>query len=148
MLRNIRAGRIRHLPGCERGLAALEFAMIAPILLALVFGIVTYGLYFTIMLGVHHAAAEGARAAMAGLSSGERATLAQARVQSVIAAYAPLIPSQSPALAVTAAPDSSGVFKVSVTYNMSNSGLLTYGAFLPMPSAIVAASVTVSNGSY
>ncbi|MFD2138076.1 TadE/TadG family type IV pilus assembly protein [Novosphingobium resinovorum] len=44
---------------CEKGLAALEFALLAPALLALVFGVIVYSIYFTALIGVRQAAAEG-----------------------------------------------------------------------------------------
>ncbi len=142
----IRASAARALASCERGLVALELAIIAPVLLALMFGIVTYSLYFVTVLGVRHAAAEGARAAMAGLSTGERSTLAQARVTTVAAAYGALL---SPAdLDVTAEKDGTGLFRVRVTYDMGTNSILRFGAFLPMPSPTIEASVVVTNGSY
>ena len=62
--------RKSHLPGrllrCEKGMAALEFILIAPALFALIFMIVLYSFYFAALMGVRQAAAEGARAAVAG----------------------------------------------------------------------------------
>jgi hypothetical protein len=51
----------RHLRGAaaDRGAAALEFALVVPVLAVLVFGMIDYGLYFTDSLG----ARDGARAA-------------------------------------------------------------------------------------
>ena len=129
-------------------MVALEFALMVPILLALLVGIVSYALYFTAVLGVRHAAAEGARAAVAGLGTAERSTLAQARALSVIQGYAPLLSTASGALAITAAPDVTGVFRVRVTYNIGGSPFMRFGAIVPMPSGTIDASVLVSNGSY
>ena len=46
----------------RRGIAALEFALVAPLFLVLVFGIVVYGIYFATWIVVTEAASEGARA--------------------------------------------------------------------------------------
>jgi Flp pilus assembly protein TadG len=54
MLRHIRE---------ERGAAAVEFALILPILVLLVFGIVEFSLAFNRQQGLHAAAREGARIA-------------------------------------------------------------------------------------
>ena len=132
---------------CEQGLAALEFALIAPALLMLVFAIIIYSFWFSALLGVRHAAAEGARAAMAGLSATERATLARARAQAVIDGYGALL-SAGGAPDIQAQPDGTGLFKVQVRYDMSRSALSRYANFIPLPSTTLGATVIVTNGSY
>lgn len=139
--------RNRPLLACDKGIAALEFALLAPALLMLVFGIVIYSLYFSSLLGVRHAAIEGARAAVAGLSTAERTSLAQNRAREVINAYGALLSSGSTPV-ITAGADGTGRFRVRVSYDMSGSGIMRYAAFIPMPSSTVSASIVVTNGSY
>ncbi len=130
----------------RRGLAALEFALLAPALLMLAFGVIVYSIYFTAVLGVRQAAAEGARAAMAGLSTVERAGLAQTRALQVLSGYDDLLGGSTPQ--VTALPDGIGVFRVTVSYDMSSSPIMRYGNFVPLPTSDVRASVMVTNGGY
>lgn len=133
---------------CDKGIAALEFALLAPALLALAFSIIVYSIYFTTLIGVRQAAAEGARAAVAGLSSAERVTLARSRAQAVIDSYGSLM-SGSAAAQITAGPGpAAGTFRVQVSYNMTGSPIMRYGAFVPLPDSNVQASVTVTNGGY
>ena len=54
----------------ERGAAALEFALLMPLLLALVFGIIAYGYMFSFRQALSQAASEGARAAVGGPTTG------------------------------------------------------------------------------
>lgn len=143
----IAAETARGLLKCEKGIAALEFVFIAPALLMLVFSVIIYSLYFTAMVGVRQAAAEGARAAVAGLSTSERVSLAQARAQSVITTYGSLLGGAARPQ-ITAAPDTTGTFRVEVSYDMSASPLMRYGNIIPLPSKTVKASVTVTNGGY
>lgn len=49
-------------PSAERGAAAVELALVLPILIFLIFGIVEFGRGFNARLTVTHAAREGARA--------------------------------------------------------------------------------------
>ncbi|GAB6987377.1 TadE/TadG family type IV pilus assembly protein [Nocardioides pyridinolyticus] len=58
------AGRLcrRRVPG-ERGAAAVEFALVVPLLLAILFGIISYGFMLSFRQGLSQAAAESARAA-------------------------------------------------------------------------------------
>ena len=50
----------------DQGAAAVEFALVVPILVFLLFGIIDYGLYFTNSLSVRAGASEGARQASVG----------------------------------------------------------------------------------
>ncbi|UZW57208.1 pilus assembly protein [Sphingobium sp. JS3065] len=140
-------GRVRRLAACNRGLAALEFALLAPALLMLVFAIVLYSFYFAALMGVRQAAVEGARAAVAGLSAAEREALARSRAQAVIDGYGTLLAAGGGPV-IAAAPDATGTFRVRVSYNMSGSPMMRYAAFVPMPSPTVSASIIVTNGSY
>ncbi|MBE3092327.1 MAG: pilus assembly protein [Chloroflexi bacterium] len=51
----------------EKGTSAVEFAIILPILVMLVFGIIQFGLVFNKYIAITHAAREGARLAAVGL---------------------------------------------------------------------------------
>lgn len=62
----------------EKGAAAVEFALVLPIFILLVLGIVTFGLIFKDYLGISHAAREGARWAALGASKAEVETKAAA----------------------------------------------------------------------
>jgi Flp pilus assembly protein TadG len=79
----------RHDP--ERGAAAVEFALVLPLFLLLVFGIVDFSRAFNVQLTLSDAAAEGARA----LATGATATVAED------AARAALQSTAVPASAVT-----------------------------------------------
>ncbi|MDP9223556.1 MAG: pilus assembly protein [Actinomycetota bacterium] len=50
-----------HRQRSERGAAAVEFALVMPILFLLVFGIIEFGFIFNKMLSVTHSAREGVR---------------------------------------------------------------------------------------
>src|SRR4051812_42050175 len=61
----------------DRGAAAVEFALVLPLLLVLVFAIVDFGRAFFIKETLNHAAREGARA----LALGQTAAVARGRAQ-------------------------------------------------------------------
>jgi Flp pilus assembly protein TadG len=134
-------------PAGERGVAAIEFALIAPVLLTLVFGIIGYGIYFCVWIAISEAAAAGARASVAGLTDSERVTLATAAVTNDITAYGPMLTvGNATIVAQDAAGSSGGAFQVSVTYNMSSLGLNLLAGLLTLPTVTPTATVTVSNG--
>lgn len=137
-------GRLLH---CEKGMAALEFILIAPALFALIFMIVIYSFYFAAVMGVRQAAAEGARAAVAGISISQREELATNRANAVIDAYGSLLAAGGGAQPTTISNDPVGTFKVRVTYDISQSTLYDY-SFIPMPPSPIIATTVVTNGSY
>ena len=61
MSRNIARGRLRVLRGRERGAAAVEFALVLPLLIVLLLGIIDFGLYYYNDLQLTHAARDAAR---------------------------------------------------------------------------------------
>jgi Flp pilus assembly protein TadG len=65
------------LRGNERGAAAVEFALVLPILLVLVFGIVDFSRAYGARVTVIHAAREGVRVQALGGTAGQVATATQ-----------------------------------------------------------------------
>lgn len=62
----------------ERGAAAVEFALVLPLLLAFMFGIIAYGVVFAQSLSLGNAARQAARAAVIdGTTCGQVSALAQ-----------------------------------------------------------------------
>jgi Flp pilus assembly protein TadG len=86
----------------QRGAAAVEFALVLPLFLLLVFGIVDFSRAFNVQLTVSDAAAEGARALATGakVADAQQAASAVLRTSAVGAATFPVstaCPSPPPA---------------------------------------------------
>lgn len=71
----------------ERGAAAVEFALVVPLLLLLVFGIISYGMMLSFRQGLTQAASEGARAAAVTLVDADKKSAAAAAVDDALGAY-------------------------------------------------------------
>ena len=80
------AGGVRRAPGRERGAAAVEFALVVPLLLVLVFGIISYGYMLSFRQSISQAAAEGARAAAVAPATADRPAVASAAISNVLGA--------------------------------------------------------------
>jgi Flp pilus assembly protein TadG len=65
--------------GWSAGGAALEFAVVAPVFLALVFGIIDFSRYAVSLISVRQAAAEAVRAASMGRTEAEVQQIARAQ---------------------------------------------------------------------
>lgn len=74
-----RRGLLAARRGWSAGGAALEFAVVAPVFLALVFGIVDFSRYAFSLISVRQAAAEAVRAASLGRTEAEVQQIARAQ---------------------------------------------------------------------
>jgi len=128
----------------REGNAAIEFAIVLPVLVVLIFGIVCYGGYFWMAHNVQELANDAARAAVAGLTDTERQTLAQSEMTAEIANYAVL----SPSLANATYSGSSQFFTVSVSYNAASTPFWALGGLLPMPSKTIVRSASIRLGGF
>ena len=68
--------QLSHVLRDQSGAVAIEFVLIAPIVFALLFGIVTLGYFIGVSHSVHQLAAGAARTSVAGLDEVERNSLA------------------------------------------------------------------------
>lgn len=132
---------------CRRGAAAVEFALIAPLLIAIIFGIVIFGSYLAVVHGVQQLAAEAARSSIAGLSESERSSLAQAYVAANVGAYPLILPSRLTVNAATSTSDTN-VFVVTVNYDASQMFIYSLPAFVPAPPSNISRSAVIPHGGY
>lgn len=128
----------------REGAAAVEFALVGPILVLLLIGIVVYGGWFWMAHSVQSLASEGARAAVAGLDAEERENLARARVDSDVRQQSSLDPALT---TVDVQTDEDGVAVV-VRYDARQHPIMLLGGMLPKPPAIIERSAVIRAGGY
>ncbi|MBR0955215.1 TadE/TadG family type IV pilus assembly protein [Bradyrhizobium canariense] len=132
-------------PSNQSGASAVEFAILLPVFLAIIFGIVVFGSYLTMVHGVQQLAAEAARTSIAGLTNSERNSLATSYVTTNVAGY-PLL--EATKVNVIAAPSGSdpNVYVVTVQYDASSNFIFTLPFTPPMPFPITRSAVIPYGG--
>lgn len=131
---------------CARGASAVEFAMLLPVFLTLVFGIVVFGSYLTMVHGVQQLAAEAARSSIAGMTDSERRNLAASYVTANASTY-PLLAANH--LTVNAAVSTSNANVFVVTVNYDASGMFIYTLpFVPAPPSTIVRSAAIPYGGF
>lgn len=131
---------------CRRAATAVEFAMLLPVFLTLVFGIVVFGSYLAVVHGVQQLAAEAARSSVAGMSDSERSSIATSYVSANIGTYPLITPSNVSVNAATSNADPN-VFVVTVSYNAS--GMFIYSLpFVPAPPSTIVRSAAIPYGGF
>lgn len=143
-VRSLRLSRHSH---CERGSAAIEFALIIPVLLLFVVGGLCYGVYFSVANTVQQIAADTARATVAGLSDDERAAIATQHASQVGKSFALIDPARLTVVTKTssASPD---LYEVVVTYDASKLAIWAFKGLVPLPSQTVVRSAAILRGGY
>ena len=127
-----------------RGTAAVEFALIGPMLCALLLGTAVYGGYFTLANEVQQLANDSARAALAGLSADERRSLASQTMTSALPSYVMVDPDH---VRLDYA-ESGGEMRVAVTYDGGQNPLWAFSQLIPMPSNQLRRSAAVHLGGF
>ncbi len=112
----------------ERGAAAVEFALVLPLLLLLLFGIIAYGYMLSFRGSMSQAAAEGARAAAVSVDASKRESNARAAVEEALQAYGVSCSDPGMACAFDAAPagcaSGTSCFQVRLTYDYDDEPLI------------------------
>jgi Flp pilus assembly protein TadG len=120
---------------CNVGASAVEFALVAPLLLALMLGTVALGSFLGFAHSLQTAASESARAAVAGLDSAERTAIATEAAQRNIASSLLL---RANAVVIDARPDAANpdVFTVTLSYDLNTTLLAVIPRIVPMPQTL------------
>ncbi len=132
---------------CARAASAVEFALVLPLFIVLVLGIVVFGSYLATVHGVQQLAAEAARSSVAGLNDGERQTLATQYVAANAGAY-PLIAASHLVVSAGTSGTGEGVFVVTVDYDASDMFIFALPRFVPSPPSRIVRQAAIPFGGY
>lgn len=123
----------------EAGAAALEFVLVAPLLLALIFGIITFGYAFALQNSLRELAAGAARATVAGLNTTERQSILQTYMAQASTEYV-LLEESRISYAPTFTSGSNAALSLDVDYSLS-------GSIVGIASSLLGISISRLKGS-
>ena len=126
------------------GAAAVEFALVGPLLLLVLMGIFTYGGYFFTAHTVQQITNDAARAALAGLDDSERRDLAVQSVRATIDGQTVLRGD----LASVAVTRSGQMLTVAVTYDAGDDVYWAFQSLLPAPASLISRSASIRLGGF
>lgn len=129
----------------QSGTSAIEFAIVAPVFILLVFGMIAYGIYFGALHSVQQMAADAARTAIAGLDENERKTLAQRYIDLNADGYV-FIDRKKLVVEVKDSDKDSEQFVVSLRYDASQLPIWNLLPMLPLPEKTISRSSTIRVG--
>ncbi|ABI77323.1 TadE-like family protein [Hyphomonas neptunium ATCC 15444] len=131
----------------ESGTAALEFAIISPVFLFMIAGLLAYGIYFGAAHTVQQIAANSARAALAGLDMAEREHLARTTAFASAGTNGLILP-DSMEVQVAAHEDEPTLIFVTVTYDASSLPIWNLGPPLPLPDKTIRSVSVIRAGGF
>ena len=127
----------------REGAAAVEFALVGPLLILLLIAIVVYGGWFLMAQSVQALASEGARAAVGGLDAVERDALARREVTAAVRGVA-----LDPDRTTIEVAEEAGRLRVVVVYDTGDSLVMALGGMLPRPPVVIRRSAVIHVGEY
>lgn len=122
----------------QRGAALIEMAMVLPVLMLLIMGIIVFGEWLACANALQQSANEGARASLSGLSQEERAQTARQTVTDSLSHYDGIDQRK----VVIGVQDDGATVNVTVNYDMSDQPVMKL-PFVPLPDKIVSRSSAV-----
>lgn len=117
----------------ERGAAIVEMALVLPLLLALLMGVLVYGQYFMLAHSVQQAANDGARASIIGLDAADRSAVASRAVSRSLQAV-----DGTHSVAVS---ETTEAITVAVAFTVPQDSLVR-SSFVPSPGNVIRARAT------
>ncbi|ANP85821.1 TadE/TadG family type IV pilus assembly protein [Rhizobium leguminosarum] len=135
---------LQRLPSNERGAAAIEFAIVAPLFLLVVLTMIAYGIYLSASHAVQQLTADAARTAVAGVTSQERSQLVNDFVNQSTIDH-PLLEKNKLHITVTTDPGNANQFTVTAEYDTVNLPIWDLYTF-PLPDHVIRHFATIRMG--
>ncbi|WP_375598693.1 TadE family protein [Devosia sp. Naph2] len=127
------------------GTAAIEFAVLTPVFLLLLTGMLAYGIYFGAAHSLQQMAADAARIAIAGLTEAERNSLVEAYIARNAQAYALIDPARLSHTIGDSVVDPSQ-YVVRLSYDATDLPIWNLYPPLPLPGKTIAYGATIRRG--
>jgi len=131
----------------DAGGSAIEFALIFPVALVFLCGLLAYGLYLGAAHSVQQLAADAARASVGGLNDAERVAIVHAHVTASGANY-PLLRPDRVSVAAQALPADASQFEVKVSFNSEDLPIWLLADLVPLPPKTIERVAIVKRGGY
>lgn len=130
---------------CTKGTAAVEFAILSPIYLLFLFGMIAYGIYLGASHSVQQLASEAARLSVAGLHEAERREMALDYIASHSQGYGLVDPAKL-AITVADSPSDKSRFVVDLRYDARHLPIWNLFDGVVLPSTTIERRSTVRIG--
>lgn len=129
----------------DQGVAAVEFAILTPVFLLMLMGMLAYGIYFGAANSVQQIAADAARTSIAGLSATERDSLVKSFIDGNARDYM-LIDGSKVTYTIGDKPTDASQYVVTVRYDASSLPIWNLNIPLPSPNKVITFTSVIRKG--
>lgn len=129
------------------GTAAVEFAIIAPVFLMMVLGMLAFGIYLGAAHSVRQLVSDVARATISGATEQERQLIATNFIAVNVDNYA-FIEIEDLEISVRDSESVPNQFVVEISYDASELPIWGFSKFVPAPSKTITATAAIVNGGF
>jgi len=127
------------------GTAAVEFAILTPVFILMLTGMLAYGVYFGAAHSIQQLAADAARVSVAGLNANERNLLVGNYLKANAGDYLLIAPAQL-TYSIGDKPGDPGQYLVTLRYDASRLPIWDLYPPLPLPSTTITFTSTIRRG--
>lgn len=131
----------------QSGSIAVEFALVFPVALIFLMGVLAYGIYFGAAHSVQQLAADAARASVGGLDDAERASIASAHVAASGGAY-PLLNAEKISVSAGSLAADPSQFEVRIAFDAEDLPVWALSGLVPLPDKIIERTAVIKRGGY
>ena len=132
---------------CKTGTAAVEFAIIAPLFLMMVLGMLGFGIYLGAAHSTRQLTSDVARATIAGTTEIERQTIAHNFVFQSLKSYA-FLDLEHIDVIVSDSESAPNQFDVQISFRADDLPVWSLMDFVPQPGKVITATATIKNGGF
>ncbi|QKC97750.1 TadE/TadG family type IV pilus assembly protein [Mesorhizobium sp. NZP2298] len=129
----------------DSGTSAVEFALLSPLFILLLLGMVAYGIYFGAANSIQQIAADAARTAIAGLNQTERQTLVASFLTNNAGGY-PFVDASKLTYQANDSVADGSQFVVSISYDARNLPIWNLFPGIAMPGTTIKRQSTIRVG--
>ena len=129
------------------GTAALEFAIVAPVLLLMSLGMIVFGLYFVYDQVLLDVTASATRASVAGLTAAERDSLARQFISQYVAASS-LLKSSDLTVTTNSIGSPPNTYSVTTTYSLQDTAIPSLASITSLNVSNITCTYTILFGGY
>lgn len=129
----------------ERGVAAVEFAILTPVFLLMLMGMLAYGFYFGAAHSVQQIAADAARTSIAGLGATERNSLVKTFIDNNAKDYV-FIDGRKVTYTIGDKPSDASQYMVTIRYDASALPIWNLNIPLPSPGKVISFTSVIRKG--
>lgn len=129
------------------GVAAVEFAVIAPVMVLMLTGIMAYGVFFGAANSIQHLAASAARVAMGGLDMDERQQLVDDYVRTFLMRDG-MLNDEHLTVELIHPEGEESLIAVAVSYDASELPVWNLYSGLPLPEQVIRRESVIRTGGY